>query len=413
MNQQPEVDRRIQAYKKMREMMGLYYLSAKNAEHNNQALAWITSGAPVEFLINMDVIPIYPENHGAMCAIQKAAVPLQEEAEKLGYSRDLCSYARTDFGQIQTGMSPIAGLPRPDFLLAANNICTTVLKWYEVVARHYDIPLFVIDMPFLHHGPPGDSILTFMRRQMRDFVEFLEDLYKKTFDWDRFKEVLLLSEQGSQLWGKVLDCCAQVPAPMSCFDAFIHMAPIVTLRGTQDCVDYYQILSDEMQDRLAQGISAVPNEKFRLLWDNLPIWFVMKSLSGKLSEMQTCLVAASYTSSWANTSFDPDNADDWDAILDQLSRAYLSPYINSGFERRVEMFAEMLEHYKADGFIMHSDRSCKPYSIGQYQIRDLVQKKTGVPGLIIEADMADSRVYAEGPTMTRLEAYLESLEVRH
>ena len=98
MSDAKRIDTRLQSTRRMKELMGAYYLRAKNARHNGEKLAWITSGAPVEFLLAMDIIPIYPENHGAMCAIQKMGVPLQEEAEKLGYSRDLCSYARTDFG---------------------------------------------------------------------------------------------------------------------------------------------------------------------------------------------------------------------------------------------------------------------------------------------------------------------------
>ena len=32
-------------------------------------------------------------------------------------------------------------------------------------------------------------------------------------------------------------------------------------------------LLEEMNARVAAGISAVPNEQHRLLWDNLPIWY--------------------------------------------------------------------------------------------------------------------------------------------
>jgi benzoyl-CoA reductase/2-hydroxyglutaryl-CoA dehydratase subunit BcrC/BadD/HgdB len=35
-------------------------------------------------------------------------------------------------------------------LVCCNNICGTVLKWYEVQARYYDVPLFILDTPFCH-----------------------------------------------------------------------------------------------------------------------------------------------------------------------------------------------------------------------------------------------------------------------
>lgn len=403
------VDRRIQTYRKLKEMMGLYYLTSKNASENDRKLAWITSGAPVEFLQAMDVIPIYPEQHAAMCGAEKMAVELQEVAEGMGYSQDLCSYARTDIGQMATGKSPIMGLPRPDFVFACNNICGTVVKWFEVVARHYDVPIFVLDTPFLH-SPIDDSILDYIKDQLMDLVAFLQVQTGRDFDWDRFKETLVNSAVAVDLWTDILDACANVPSPMTCFDAFIHMAPVVTLRGTTECIDYYTILKDEINERVRRGISAIPSEKYRLLWDNLPLWFNLRGLSNKLAEQEACLVAATYTSSWSLGFADFDDSID---VLAEVAKAYVKPYINSGFASRIATLKEMIAKYRVDGFLMHSDRSCKPYSLGQYQIRDIITRETGIPGLVIEGDQTDSRLYAEGPTATRIEAFVESLQIRH
>ncbi len=104
---------KIRATGRMKEMMSLYYLEAKNAADNKQKVAWITSGGPVELLIAMDVIPIYPENHAAMCGVTRMGVDLCEVSEQMGYSRDICSYARTDFGSVLSGETPTSGRPSP------------------------------------------------------------------------------------------------------------------------------------------------------------------------------------------------------------------------------------------------------------------------------------------------------------
>ena len=136
---------RLRASQKMKELMTRYYIGAKMAEGTDKKIAWISSGGPVEFLIAADIIPIYPENHGAMLGASRMSVELCEVAESLGYSRDLCSYARGDIGSALTKKSPIGGLPRPNFLLACNNICGTVLKWYQALSRFFDVPLFFLD----------------------------------------------------------------------------------------------------------------------------------------------------------------------------------------------------------------------------------------------------------------------------
>ena len=59
---------------------------------------------------------------------------------------------------------------------------------------------------------------------------------------------------------------------------------------------------------------------------------------------------------------------------------------------------------------MHSNRSCKPYSLGQYDIQRIVQQKMGIPTVMIEADMVDERSFSEGQIETRIEAFIELLK---
>ncbi|MEN6469663.1 MAG: 2-hydroxyglutaryl-CoA dehydratase, partial [Smithella sp.] len=66
--------------KQMRDIMTTYYIDAKTAGQNNKKVAWITSGGPVEPLIAMDIIPVYPENHGAMIGASKMGVDLCKKA---------------------------------------------------------------------------------------------------------------------------------------------------------------------------------------------------------------------------------------------------------------------------------------------------------------------------------------------
>jgi benzoyl-CoA reductase/2-hydroxyglutaryl-CoA dehydratase subunit BcrC/BadD/HgdB len=74
--------------------------------------------------------------------------------------------------------------------------------------------------------------------------------------------------------------------------------------------------------------------------------------------------------------------------------------------------AELMNQYQADGFIMHSNRSCKTYSLCQYDIKNKVSELTDKPGLIIEADHTDSRSYAPGQVEKQIEAFVEMARMR-
>jgi len=397
--------RKIKSVKKMKEIMTNYYMDAKTAEQTGKKVAWITSGGPVEPLIVMDIIPVYPENHGAMIGASKMGVALCEKSEEMGYSRDLCSYARADIACAPVNGGPIGGLPRPDMLVCCNNICGTVLKWYEVQARYFNVPLFILDTPFSHTGF-SDEARKYVRKQVDEYINFLEMVCGKKCDYDKMAAVGKLSVQGQRLWQAVLDTAAHKPAPMSAFDAFFHLALIVTLRGTSVVVDYYTGLLEEMKERIASGISAVPNEKYRLLWDNLPIWYRTKWLSEKFAAHDACLVADTYTSAWCGSLKYIDEND----FLGTMAEGYSRIYLNIGVDEMSETVIEMIDKYDADGFVMHSNRSCKPYSLGQYDIQRIVQEKRKIPTLMIEADMVDERSFSESQIETRIDAFMEVLK---
>jgi bcr-type benzoyl-CoA reductase subunit B len=399
--------RKIKSTAKMKEIMTSYYIDAKTAQQTGKKVAWITSGGPVEPLIAMDIIPVYPENHGAMIGASRMGVDLCQKAEGMGYSSDLCSYARSDIGCAPVNGGPIGGLPRPDMLVCCNNICGTVLKWYEIQARYFNIPLFILDTPFTHVDFSAEA-KRYVKTQILEYVEFLENACKTKFDYDRMKEVGRLSLEGQRLWQAVLDTAVNRPSPISAFDAFFHLALIVTLRGTMQAVDYYRLLLSEMEERVAQGIGAVASEKYRLLWDNLPIWYRMKWLSDKFASEEACLVADTYTTAWCG-SMKYIREDDF---LDTMAEGYSRIYLNIGVDQMAKQALAMAEKYGADGIVMHSNRSCKPYSFGQYDIGRIVRKKTGLPIVMIEADMVDERSFSEGQIETRIEGFMEILKGR-
>ncbi len=380
------------AYKRL--MKG-YYLLARYVP-----AVWITSGGPVELVHAFRLLPFYPENHGALCGATRHALALCQLAEKEGYSPDLCSYARIDLGFNLIGQGPVGRLPRPRLLLGSNNICSTVVKWYQILAREHQTPFFLLDTPFVR-AAPTDHALRYVAEQMAELAAWLAHHTGRAYSLRRLKKVALKSAEAVELWGRALKLNRHRPAPWDTFDAFIHMAPIVTLRGTGWAVRYYRKLLKELESRVLKG--GEPPEPIRLVWDNIPIWHQMRNLSQFLAQRGARLVADTYTAAWTLDNLDPGEP------IPSLAKAYLEVHLNLGLERKAATLARLVEEYEADGFIMHSNRSCKPYSLGQYDIKKEVTRLTGRPGLILEADHTDPRHWDETRVFGHLEAFLETL----
>ncbi len=393
---------RLGATVRMKELMLRHFQAGWLAREQGKKVAYVTSGAPVEFLHAVDVVPVYPENHGAVCGVARAGGALCQAAEERGYRRDLCSYWRIDWGaRWAAEKSPVGGLPPPDFLVCANNICRTVVKWYEGLARCYRVPLLLLDMPF-RHGEEEPAARAYVRAQFREFRGALSRLTGKAWPEDRFREAAALSRDASALWADCLAENAARPSPASAADHFILMGPIVTMRGTPEAVAFYRELRDELRARVARKEGAVEPERIRLVWDNLPVWHQLKPISAFLAERGAVLVGATYTRAWTER---PD-ADAPSDAAEALADAYARVWLNTGIGHRERVIRAVARSLWADGVLFHSNRSCKPYSFGQDEIAARL-KADGIPCIVMEGDMADERDFAEAGWRTRLEAFLE------
>lgn len=395
---------RLECAARLKEIMTRHYFLARYAK-GAKPVAWVTSGAPVELLRAFDFYTIYPENHGALCGAQRLGPEYCAMAEDHGYHQDLCSYARIDLGHMLSGKTPVGRLPRPDLLFVSNNICQTVLYWYRVLAHHLKIPLLLFDTPY-NFGNIRDEDIHYMVEQLKEMIPVLEKMSGKSFNEENFSRVIHLAKDASLAWGRILATMQHQPAPMTIFDAFVHLAPIVSLRGLPVALEYYKILLSELQERVDQGVSAIRREQKRLMWDNIAIWYKVRDFSNLFARRGMNFVTATYTNAWAETSAHMNVEEPFVS----MARTYGQVILNNNLNHRLKLMERLIREYRVDGLVIHSARSCKPYSVGQYDLKRILMDRLEIPSVVIEADITDFRAFSEEQTRTRLEAFFETLE---
>ena len=394
-----KVYRQLRTNSLLQQIMFRYMLEGHAASEEGR-LAWVTSGFPVELLVAMGVGVSYPEQYGAVIGSQKVGPEICGYAEELGYSQELCSYARSSIGSARyPEKSPLEGLPKPQALLACNNICGTVLRWYDAISQMTGAPVFLFDTPPTEgEQPPHHK--EYVRQSVLRLIHFLSSTLHVSFSEERLREVGELSGRGIDLWTRSLRACRHRPSPLNCADRFLAMAPIVSLRGTELAIEFYQALLEEVKERVAQNLGAIRDEKIRLLWDDIPPWFTIFRFFNGLAARGVVFPADTYTHAWSGSLKGAD-------LLDSVVSVYSNVYLNKGLEAKVEKMCELIKDYSLDGFIMFSVRSCKRYSLGQLVSKELVMERTGVPGIVIEGDMVDSRLFNDAQIQTRIDALLE------
>ena len=249
----------------------------------------------------------------------------------------------------------------------------------------------------------SDHTAQYVAAQLEELIAWLTRHTGRKLDEKKFAQALDRSNQAVTLWRDIRELCQARPSPLNAPDLFLAMAPIVVLRGTKDAVAFYQKLKVEVEERVARGEGAVLEERYRLLWDNIAIWYRLFRLFSLFIDAGACFVVDTYTNAWSVS------VDASEPILG-LARTYSTVYINQSLQARVGQMIDLAERFSVDGLVFHSNRSCKPYSLGQYELLEQVSQHTGVPGLILEADMCDTRLYADEPVKNRIQAFLDMLE---
>jgi len=397
----------IEATRKMKSLMGAYFMELMGESAPDRKVAWCTSVGPAELLHALGFNVYFPENHGAMLGASRMATDLIPLANARGFSPDICSYLTSDIGSYLKGQSPfnkmkLPGPPKADVLVFNTNQCRDVKDWFQFYAREWNVPCIGVHTP-RGIGDVSDIIIKAVAAQIEALVPQLEEIAGRKLDYDRLKEVIRLSRECTELWKAVLETAANVPAPLTFFDATIQMGPAVVLRGTQGAIDYYEILLAELRQRIADGVAAVEGEKFRIYWEGMPIWGKLKPLSMQFMELETAVVASTYCNSWIYDQLDPEKP------FESMARAYSELFICRSEDYKEEYMVEMIEKFKIDGVLYHDAKTCPNNSNNRYDMPGRLQARTGKPYVVINGDLNDLRLYSEEQTRTNIEAFIEQL----
>ena len=388
------------------ELLDLHYQEALDAKAKGGLVAWSTSISPQELLETMDIKVVYPENHAAAIGARKDAEQFIQHSEQNGYNVDLCSYARVNLGYMEIKESIAGNIPLPDLIFCCNNICNTVIKWYENIARELDIPMILFDMPFNHTYEVSEDSTKYMGKQLKEAIAALEKIAGKKFDYDRFGEVMNISTQTASWWKKATQLAAAKPSPLNGFDLFNYMAMIVCMRGRQEGLELFKLWHSELAEKIekGQGPWKDAEEEYRVLWDGIACWPYLADTYKVLKKHGINMVTSTYPDSW-NVIYEAGD-------LDSMAKAYSSNYVNRNLDFGVDNLIAITKEFELDGIVYHSNRSCKFMDFRQFEVQRQVEAATGVPSVIFDGDQTDPRAFSLAQYETRIQALKEMMQER-
>jgi benzoyl-CoA reductase subunit B len=405
-----------------KQMIGAHFERLSSAHEDGRKTVYtFVPGNLTELLLSFDLLPVLPEINALQSGMRKLSRGYISEAEKSGHSEDVCTYVKCDIGMMKKGNIGPTGkkLPEPDLLLLSYTGCFTFMKWFELLRQEYDCPVAMLHVPYQADGRIHDHQRQYVVKQLREkVIPMLEQVSGKAYDEDRLREHLARSARAEEDLVAVLEAARNKPSPIDAyFGGVYYIGPIFTaFRGTEEGIEYYRVLREEIEQRLAQKKGPITpegtlqDEKYRLVVEGPPNWTNFREFWKMFYDEGAVVVASSYTK--VGGLYDQGFRHDPERPLETLADYCLGCYTNLGLPSRLDLLEKYVRDYAADGFLINSVKSCNSFSAGQLLMLRQLEERTGLPGAFIESDLVDPRYFSAANIKNRIESYLQMIEQR-
>ncbi|GIW52178.1 MAG: 2-hydroxyglutaryl-CoA dehydratase [Gemmatimonadales bacterium] len=396
-------------------------LTAAAAEGRGAAYVFVM-GSLAELLRTFDFPLVFPEINSLQTAVRRVAHEYLDQAESYGYSPDICGYVKADVGvQLRGGQHPMGRIPKPA-LAVYTNACNTYIKWAEIWARLYQIPVFTFDVPGSrsagYRSAPGDPDFENDRRyvlgQLRELIALCERVSGKRFDIDRLRECLHYANVLQRGWQRVLELNRSKPSVFNALsDGTIYLGVANGFRGTAEGARFFENLVEEMSYKADRGIGTLTEELYRLIFVGVPCYPIFRRFNEFFTEWGGTFVNSTYlwfASGGAHLGFQYDLQRPLESLAEGLLVTVRAAMDSMFFQ--TEALVEMIDLYRADGVVFHPIKSCRTVSTGLADNRRALLASRDVATLFIESDMMDRRVVSEAQLKNRVDAFFEGLAAR-
>ena len=422
----------LKLWNRAKEIRKNYYLDYAKA-HERGGIRWAggawTLGA-VTAGLGDDVWSITSEPYAASIAANKDfSMECLEATERAGYARDLCSYMRNYWGSVILNKYLWGGeFPKPDFIWQ-DHICCSHAKWYQVVQDlEPGIPAFTIDVAAGAYKDINENKINYLVGQMQDGIEWLEKITGRTYDDQKLIDAVNHECRATSVWAEICALNKAIPAPLDEKTMFSLYVLGTLDKHSKVVADYYEELRDEVQERVDNGIAAIPNERCRLMSDTQPPWSFLKVFR-YLEEFGALSVGSLYTFGligvWEvkpDGTWGPRTTPQQQGIeikdRDQALRIYADWNLSKpewqhfySTHLKTDMMVRIAKEWSLDGVMLHYNRGCEGLSVGIAENR-LGLIEAGFPVMTFEGNMGDEREFDATKTMARIDAFMETLGIK-
>jgi benzoyl-CoA reductase/2-hydroxyglutaryl-CoA dehydratase subunit BcrC/BadD/HgdB len=217
-------------------------------------------------------------------------------------------------------------------------------------------------------------------------------------------------------WKNVIELRKAIPSPWTCQETNNDLFFMVCMSGRKEMEEYFNKVKKEVKFRVDHNIGKVPDERFRLIYTNVPLWFYMEIIDYFHQKGAVFALDNYPTTFWLG------------CFLDRLYK--LGGYYEPNFEKPEEILAmrivnmsafRSLRHRMAqyelvakewslDGAVFFANRTCPAVTRAVHLEERLFKETTGGLTMTFYGEHCDPRTFSEPQTKAKIDAFIEALE---
>ncbi|MCI2058681.1 MAG: 2-hydroxyacyl-CoA dehydratase family protein [Oscillibacter sp.] len=280
--------------------------------------------------------------------------------------------------------------------------CDGKKKAYEILGE--DVPMHIMHLP--HGKRPQD--LAAWSGEIRTFIKTVEDFTGNAVTLEKLNGAIQIVNAKRRALERLYNCRKGQCVPISGRDVLLIMQ-IAFFDDPQRLTQVVNQLCDELEERVAKGVSVAPKDAPRILLTGTPLavpnWKmhnIIESSGAVIVCEENCTGTRYFAHQVREDNHSLDEAVDalTDRYLNNIHCACFTP--NPG---RLDDIVRLAREYHVDGVIDLNLKFCTLYDTEGYLVERRL-KDEGIPVLGLETDYTDND---SEQLRTRVEAFLEMI----
>ncbi|MCU0847505.1 MAG: 2-hydroxyacyl-CoA dehydratase family protein [Spirochaetes bacterium] len=371
--------------------------------HHRDRLVIHEDMVPPEILRAMGLKPWMPEILGILLPMMDPSVMEKyiDAAENEGIPPDLCSLPKATMGLAVKGYIPVG-----QAIVTSNLPCDGGMNSYALIEKKLKLPTFRLDIPYNFYN---DEAEVYFAGELRRMISWLEKHTLGKMDWNLLREICIERNRMAEIELELWDMIRQKPAPVSAEAVYIsHLWGFNVFPGYKSSTELFRKIASLAKGNLDKGIAAVQDEKYRALLWNPPTMHFIDLFAWAEQAYGVSLIMDSM--SYNRLPFiDTENEE---TMLRGLGRNIMQGPMARHTRGPMENFFDDMFHivkaFDIDMIFLAGHIGCKNTQALNGILREKA-RELGLPVLIIDYDLSDTRIVPRTGIMAQVDHFMENV----